>query len=143
MAEEEAKKVLWRDAKSGKIIISEKKRRLIVCKACPCCKPRVIASAITNKSDGRETWDLRRYQGDGIGTPGARWRIRDVGESHHNDPNASCSGVIYYNGTIDANGKLTGLPDKFVSGYSYNGYMELQQGCYRADGSIEWPCPNG
>ncbi|MFA7177497.1 MAG: hypothetical protein WC114_09635 [Smithellaceae bacterium] len=89
------------------------------------------------------TWNLRPYQGDKIGLPGHRWRIRDVGESHHNNPDASCSGTIYNNGTIDGNGKLTGLPNEFVSGYSYNGYMELQQGCVRDDGSIEWPCPNG
>ena len=55
--------------------------------------------------------------------------------------NQTTSGSIYYNGTIDEKGRLTGLPNKFTSGYSYNGYMELQQGCVREDGSIEWPCP--
>lgn len=136
-------KILWRDAKSGRLVIAKNKKRLIVCIVCPCCRPKVIASTITNRSDGRETWDLRPYQGDGIGLPGARWRLRDVGESHHDNPETSCSGIIYNTGTIDANGKLTGLPDKFVSQYYYNGYMELQQGCVRPDGSVEWPCPNG
>ena len=88
-------------------------------------------------------WDLSPYRGDWGGLPGARWRLRDVGEAHHNDRSAGCSGVIYNNGVIDARGRIVGLPEKFVSGYSYNGYMELQQGCVRKDGSIWWPCPNG
>lgn len=88
-------------------------------------------------------WDLSPYRGDWGGLPGARWRLRDVGEAHHNDRSAGCSGVIYNNGVIDARGRIVGRPEKFVSGYSYNGYMELQQGCVRKDGSIWWPCPNG
>ena len=144
MADEETPpSILWKDKETKKLIKKKKNGRLIVCWVCPCCKPRVIASQITNANTGPKTWNLRPYQGDKIGLPGHRWRIRDVGESHHNNPDASCSGTIYNNGTIDGNGKLTGLPDEFVSGYSYNGYMELQQGCVRDDGSIEWPCPNG
>ncbi|MFA6913263.1 MAG: hypothetical protein WCQ61_09145 [Proteiniphilum sp.] len=144
MAEEETPpSILWKDKETKKLIKKKKNGRLIVCWVCPCCKPRVIASQITNANTGPKTWNLRPYQGDKIGLPGHRWRIRDVGESHHNNPDASCSGTIYNNGTIDGNGKLTGLPNEFVSGYSYNGYMELQQGCVRDDGSIEWPCPNG
>ena len=144
MAEEETPpSILWKDKETKKLIKKKKNGRLIVCWVCPCCKPRVIASQITNANTGPKTWNLRPYQGNKIGLPGHRWRIRDVGESHHNNPDASCSGTIYNNGTIDGNGKLTGLPNEFVSGYSYNGYMELQQGCVRDDGSIEWPCPNG
>lgn len=144
MADEETPpSILWKDKETKKLIKKKKNGRLIVCWVCPCCKPRVIASQITNANTGPKTWNLRPYQGDKIGLPGHRWRIRDVGESHHNNPDASCSGTIYNNGTIDGNGKLTGLPDEFVSGYVYNGYMELQQGCVRDDGSIEWPCPNG
>ena len=144
MAEEETPpSILWKDKETKKLIKKKKNGRLIVCWVCPCCKPRVIASQITNANTGPKTWNLRPYQGDKIGLPGHRWRIRDVGESHHNNPDASCSGTIYNNGTIDGNGKLTGLPAEFTSGYGYNGYMELQQGCVRDDGSIEWPCPNG
>ena len=144
MAEEETPpSILWKDKETKKLIKKKKNGRLIVCWVCPCCKPRVIASQITNANTGPKTWNLRPYQGDKIGLPGHRWRIRDVGESHHNNPDASCSGTIYSNGTIDGNGKLTGLPAEFTSGYGYNGYMELQQGCVRDDGSIEWPCPNG
>lgn len=141
MAENSTK--LWLNKDDKTLIRKKKNGRLIVCWVCPCCKPNVIASQITNASSGPKTWNLRPYQGDKVGLPGARWRIRDVGESHHNNSDASCSGTIYYNGTIDANGKLTGLPNEFVSGYSYNGYMELQQGCVQEDGSILWPCPNG
>jgi len=144
MADEETPpSILWKDKETKKLIKKKKNGRLIVCWVCPCCKPRVIASQITNANTGPKTWNLRPYQGDKIGLPGHRWRIRDVGESHHNNPDASCSGTIYNNGTIDGNGKLTGLPAEFTSGYGYNGYMELQQGCVRDDGSIEWPCPNG
>ena len=144
MADEETPpSILWRDKETKKLIKKKKNGRLIVCWVSPCCKPRVIASQITNANTGPKTWNLRPYQGDKIGLPGHRWRIRDVGESHHNNPDASCSGTIYNNGTIDGNGKLTGLPAEFTSGYGYNGYMELQQGCVRDDGSIEWPCPNG
>jgi len=143
MADEEKRQALWKDRETKKLIRKKKNGKLIACWVCPCCRPRVIASKITNRSNGTQTWNLRPYQGDKVGLSGHRWRIRDVGESHHNNSSASCSGTIYGNGTIDKNGKLTGLPDEFVSGYSYNGYMELQQGCVRDDGSIEWPCPNG
>ena len=123
--EKEPPVVLWRDKKTGKIIHRKKNGRLIGCWTCPCCKPRVIAGKITNGRTGPKEWDLR------------------PGESHHNDSGASCSGTIYYSGDVNGKGKLVGLPDKFVSSYSYNGYMELQQGCVREDGSVEWPCPNG
>lgn len=141
--EKEPPVVLWRDKKTGKIIHRKKNGRLIGCWMCPCCKPRVIAGKITNGRTGPKEWDLRPYQKEKTGLPGAKWRLRDVGESHHNDSGASCSGTVYYSGDINGKGKLAGLPDKFVSSYSYNGYMELQQGCVREDGSVEWPCPNG
>jgi len=127
--------------KNGKIVLEDGK--VILCDRCPCkCEPKVIASFITNGSDeSRKRWNLRPYQRDHVGDYGGYWRIRDVGEAHHNNPEASCSGSIYNNGTIDKNGRLEGLPDEFVSGYSYNGYMELQQGCEDEDGNIVWPCP--
>ena len=142
MAEEkELPNILWRDKKTGKIIRKEKTGRLVVCWVCPCCKPKVIASAITNAQTGPKEWDLRPYQKEQIGLPGARWRLRDVGEDHHNNPGESCSGTVYGEGRIDEKGRLIGLPDTFVSDYSYNGYMEIQMGCVREDGDIEWPCP--
>lgn len=137
------KKVLWRDSKTGKLIIHETKNHLIKCILCPCCQPKVIASYITNRSTGRTEWDLRPYQKAGMGLPGAKWRLRDVGESHHTNPLTPCSGNQYGEGWIDNNGVLVGLPDKFVSTYSYNGYMQLQMGCVQKDGTIKWPCPNG
>lgn len=130
---------LWRDYKTKVLLL--KKGWLIACWICPCCRPKVIASKITNPSSPR--WDLTPYQGEHIGLPGARWRIRDVGESHWNNRDNGCSGSIYNNGSIDGDGVLTGLPNEFVSGYSYNGYMQLQMGCVDENGNITWPCPGG
>ena len=135
---------LWLNRDSRTLIRKKNNGRMVQCWTCPCCKPRVIASTITNASyTHMKTWDLTPWQGDHVGLPGHRWRLRDVGEAHWNNTGANCSGSQYYAGTIDANGKLVGLPDKFTSSYGYNGYMQLQQGCLRDDGSIEWPCPNG
>ena len=86
MAEEkEPPSILWLDMKTKKIIKKKKNGRLIDCWACPCCKPKVIASKITNARTGPKTWDLTPYQKERIGLPGAKWRLRDVGESHHNN----------------------------------------------------------
>jgi|GEM_PF-783012 len=135
---------LWINRDSRTIIRKKNNGHIVRCWTCPCCKPKVIASKITNARDeSMKTWDLTPWQGNHIGLPGHRWRLRDVGESHHNNPNASCGGVIYGTGKINQDGKLVGLPDKFTSSYFYNGYMQIQQGCLRDDGSIEWPCPNG
>ena len=135
---------LWRNGKGKELVIGRTSRKLIQCWTCACCHPRVIARHITNaSSEETKTWWLTAYQGEHVGFPGGRWRIRDVGEAHYRDPSAGCSGSIYNNGRIDSKGKLVGLPEKFVSGYRYNGYMELQQGCVMPDGSVKWPCPNG
>ena len=134
----------WLHAKGRELVIGRKTGRIILCWVCPCCRPRVIARCVTNgSSEATKTWWLTAWQGDYVGFPGGRWRIRDVGEAHHNNSSAGCSGTIYNNGTIDSKGRLVGLPEKFVSSYSYNGYMELQQGCVMPDGSGKWPCPNG
>lgn len=134
----------WLHAKGRELVVGRNTGQLILCWTCPCCRPRVIASRITNGRDEEtKTWWLTDWQGDYVGFPGGKWRLRDVGESHHNDRSTGCSGTIYHNGDIDGKGKLVGLPDKFVSTYSYNGYMELQQGCVMPDGSVRWPCPDG
>ena len=134
----------WLHAKGRELVIGRNTGKLILCWVCPCCRPRVIASYVTNgRDEATKTWWLTDWQGDYVGFPGGKWRLRDVGEAHHNDRSAGCSGTIYHNGDIDGKGKLVGLPDKFVSSYSYNGYMQLQQGCVMPDGSVRWPCPNG
>ena len=38
-------------------------------------------------------------------------------------------GDEYNRGRINENGKLEGLPSQFKSNYTYDCYMELQQGC--------------
>ena len=83
---------------------------------CTECTPRIIASFTTNPDT--PVWDLTPYQGDGVGTPNRKWRLFERG-----------AGLEYESGEIDANGQLVGLPDEFVSHYSYDGYMELQEGC--------------
>lgn len=83
---------------------------------CAECTPRVVASFTTNPSN--PVWDLTLYQSDGIGTPNRKWRLVERGEL-----------LEYQRGDIDENGKLVGLPNQFESHYSYDGYMELQEGC--------------
>ena len=66
MAEEkQPPNILWRDKKTGKIIRKKKNGRLIVCWVCPCCKPKVLASTITNARTGPKEWDLKPYQKEG------------------------------------------------------------------------------
>jgi uncharacterized protein YlaI len=132
---------LWLNKDDRTLIRKKKNGRMIACWVCPCCRPRVIASKITNRSNGTETWTLTAYQGDKIGLPGGQWRIRDVGEAHHNNPRLlQRQSVLRRNHRRKR--KLNGLPDKFVSNYSYNGtwsFSKLRSG----DGSVKWPCPNG
>jgi hypothetical protein len=93
---------------------------------CGCCQPKVLAKEITNSSN--PVWDLTPYQGDGMAPPGARWRLRETG-----------SNLLYGNGTVDKNGKLTDLTSEFRSSYSYDGYMQLEIGCVQNNGQIKWP----
>ena len=134
----------WIDPDCSGALITDDDGNIMICDECPVekiCQPCVIASFVTHGKDGRDTWNLTPYQGEGIGFPGAVWRIRDVGESHHHDPSASCTGTVYESGEIDETGTLVGLPKKFVSKYDYEGYMELQQGCRTENGDIIWTCP--
>lgn len=122
----------------GKVIMRDGKVWFF--RQCPCeCEPKVLASKKVNgsKDDKEEQcWDLRGFQNKEIGTPFNRWRLIEVG-----DPR-DCGGVIYGSGEIDDCGRLVGLQDEFCSHYSYDGYMELQQGCYDYDlGKWVWPCP--
>ena len=80
------------------------------------CNKKVIASTITNADN--PIWDLRPYQGVGVGEANTHWRVWErSGE------------VEYYRGEIDETGTLVGLPDQFESTFDYDGYVELQQGC--------------
>ena len=151
MAEEITKRYKLWTGQSGRIAIDEETGKILQCLNCPCCVPRVIAKKITNgskegKEKGMHEWDLTPYKKPGIGTPGNRWYLRDVGESHWNDQSKNCSGSGYGSGIIDENGVLVGLEDKFTSGYSYNGYMQLLEGCPYIDQSgrqrVKWTCPN-
>ena len=121
---------LWFN-KNGEIIVQNGKA--IICNRCPCkCEPRVITSFTVNGEDGPKCKDLRHWQGKGVGTPGYRWRLIEIGES-------GCGRTGYGSGTINDEGVLVGLPPKFCSHYSYDGYMSLQEGCYDENGSLIWP----
>lgn len=80
---------------------------------------QTLAEMTTNSNDpSRNNMDLSPYQGEGKGPPGCRWRLV---ETSHN--------LEYASGPINCKGELEGLPSSFPSGYSYDGYMELQIIC--------------
>lgn len=90
------------------------------------CAPYVLASAITNGA-ANPTWDIARYHGEGV-AKGDYWRIKEVG-----------AGTVYGMGCISEEGELVDLPASFTSQYLYDGYMEIQIGCYLSDDEIRWP----
>lgn len=106
------------------------------CKSVCECDKKVIASFTVSPEN--RVWDLTPYQGAGIGSPNAKWRIVEVDYQ-----------LEYERGDIDANGQLTALPSQFTQsdGYDYEGHMELQQGCpnrcrdeeHDWGDEIEWP----
>ncbi len=102
------------------------------CRSCCPCVPYVLASRVTNSSN--PVWDLTPYQGPTKATPCSFWRLIEVGTCY---PYAY---PWYGAGCVDSDGRLVGLPDQFVTGFAYDGYMELQIGCQSPDGlSILWP----
>lgn len=103
----------------------------------PCCckcKPCTRATYTTNASN--PVWDLRPYKCAGRGCAGRPWRLIECG-----------AGITYESGSIDENGIMSGLPDEFVSSYSYNGYMALEIGCpdpEQSETGETWPpCGQG
>ena len=98
------------------------------CTLCCGCKPKVLGSYITN-AETSPTWDLTPYQGLHQAPSNSYWRIIETG---------AC--LVYHTGCVDKRGQLVNLPDEFRTNYSYNGYMELQIGCYDPkDDLIHWP----
>lgn len=96
---------LWLN-KDGEIIVENGKA--IICNRCPCeCEPRVIKSFKVNREYGPRCFDLKPYQGKGVGTPGYRWRLIEIGES-------GCGGTGYGSGNIDYDGVLVGCNRNFV-----------------------------
>lgn len=117
---------------SNKKIAIDSQKKVMRCIKCPCdCEPKVIVNWTSNGSgiNGRyKCFDLTPYQGDDIGTPESKWRLIETG---------AC--LRYGLGDIDSNGKLMGLQNQFCSNFSYDGHMELQQGCIQKDDTIKWP----
>jgi len=98
------------------------------CAFCCACEPKVLAWYTTN-ANTNPVWNLRPYQGIRKAPPNSYWRIIEMG---------AC--LLYHQGCVDKQGRLVGLPDEFRSNYYYDGYMELQIGCYDPkDGLIHWP----
>ena len=93
---------------------------------CGCCVPEVLGKETTNSSN--PVWDLTEYQGDSIAPPGSQWRLRETG-----------AGLQYGSGTVDGNGRLTGLQSEFRTSYNYDGFMRLEIGCVQENGTVKWP----
>jgi len=112
-------------------------------------KYRTIASFTTQANTSSATWDLTPYHSAGIGTPGRKWRLVEVGMN-------TCygSGVVAADGTLAPGGYIEptgnnssggsggatpcGLENCFDSSYAYEGYMELQEEVPEDD---DEPCP--
>ena len=98
-----------------------------------CDKYRTIASFTTNANDPeRASWDLTPYKTAGVGTPGGKWRLIELGY-HDVKPEGKISAdgtlVSYdYVEPAEPTRSVTpcGLPDRFDSSESYDGYMALQ-----------------
>lgn len=116
----------WRQ--NGKAVRQDGKA--IRCDHCPCgCVPKVLYGFTVDGRYVNEGWaDLSAWTGDGIGFPGAEWRLIELSDCY-----------IYASGPIDENGRLAGLPEKFTTEYFYKGYMQIQQGCKDEFKVVTWP----
>ncbi|MCL2645585.1 MAG: hypothetical protein FWD61_01105 [Phycisphaerales bacterium] len=103
------------------------------CTFCCGCKPKVLGSYVTN-AETSPTWDLTPYQGPHQAPSNSYWRLIELGSCYP-------GGYPWYGaGCVNNRGQLVNLPDEFRSGYYYNGYLELQIGCYDPeDDLIHWP----
>jgi hypothetical protein len=103
------------------------------CPGCCQCEPFVLGSFTTNRYYN-PCWDLTPYQGPGQAPPGSYWRLIEIGMCY------PYSYPWYGAGCVNSEGRLVGLPSQFCSNYYYDGYMELQIGCYDpTDNRIHWP----
>ena len=112
--------------KGGFIAVLNKRGECENC--CPIkCTPYVLATKTTNQSN--PTWDLTPYQGKGIAKKrSAAWRLIERGH-----------GLQYGNGEVNRDRQLVGLPNEFRTGFSYDGYMELQIACRDKNDRLIWP----
>ena len=121
---------LW--LKNGKIIVEN--GVAIMCKRCPCeCEPRVIVSLKVYGKDGRTCFNLRPYQGKGVGTTGNIWRAIISRETS----DGGILAYVYTGGRIDDDGVLVGLrPGVCFAGGGWH-TLSLQEGCYE-NGHLIW-----
>ena len=102
------------------------------CPGCCQCEPFVLGSFTTNRYYN-PCWDLTPYQGPGQAPPGSYWRLIEIGYAI---PTAIRGTGLAVSTVKDG----WGLPSQFCSNYYYDGYMELQIGCYDpTDNRIHWP----
>jgi len=111
-------------------------------RACICtnCKPQIVFEGVTNADNPILNIDipniptLKRKRVHGVINPDIRlyWRLIEVGHG--------LSGLRYAQGEVSEEGELLQLPPTFRSNFSYNGYMEVQIGCYLSQNNeILWP----
>ena len=95
---------------------------------CCCCKPYTLAR--WSASD-YATWDLSKYQGDGIAEPNRYWRLTNNYTSY----------VPVQRGCVDKNGKLVGLPGSTsTTTYKYTWTFLLEIGCLDETGNyVKFP----
>ncbi len=93
---------------------------------CCCCKPYTLASFTASDY---ATWNLSKYQGDGVAAPNRYWRLINNYTSY----------VPVQRGCVDENGKLVGLPNSTsTTTYKYTWYFYLEIGC-RDGNTIRYP----
>ena len=103
------------------------------CSTCCGCDPVVLGAFTTNRGSS-PCWDLTPYQGQHKAPPHSYWRLIEMGSCYPG------SYPWYGAGCVDGHGELVNLPNQFCSNYYYNGYIQLQIGCYDpTDDLIHWP----
>lgn len=111
--------------------------------ACICtnCKPQIVFEGITNADSPVLAINvptiptLKRKRVGGKINPDIKlyWRLIEVGSD-------GLSGLRYGQNEVSEDGVLLQLPATFTSNFSYNGYMEVQIGCYSSQtNEILWP----
>jgi len=107
------------------------------------CEPFVLGSQTSNGADpARRCWDLGPFSGAFPELAQAAndaiictvWRIIELSTCY---PEQS---PWYGFGRVNGEGYLVGLPAEFCSTFAYDGYLELQIGCYdMSTGLYTWP----
>ena len=103
---------------------------------CPSCCGCIIATLGSKVLAPNQTWDLTPYQGPGMASPGAYWRIqRQV-------PCPPVPTNFFGWGCVDATGELEYLRDSIQNYFPFTITAALHIGCYDPlSDLIHWPGP--